>query len=171
MITFTPRKQAPSNQQQTLRNYHWRSAWNQQRALLRCFSYYTLIIYSLPSLFADVACLLHSKRIDRAIAHCSLCFQLHYDFVWLSAIPVFFKDIDTAPLSTTSCSPQKCPQYPTGSYCFSAPHSGSRPTAATKSWDTKVQGCSQVSAAYTCNQSYRKDPSSQPQFTGSWKVL
>lgn len=156
MITFTPRKPAPSNQQQTLRNYHWRSAWNQQRALLRCCSCRTLIIYSLPSLFAVVSSFkMTSKRIEHAIAHCSLFFQLLYDFVCLSAVPVFCKDSDTAPLPTTSCSPQKCPQYPTGSYCFSAPHSGSRPIAATKSWATKVQGCSQVSAAYTCNQSYR----------------
>lgn len=73
-----------------------------------------------------------SERIEHAIAHCSLCFQLLYDFACLSAVPVFCKDSDTAPLPTTSCSPQKCPQYPTGSYCFSAPHSGSRPVAATK---------------------------------------
>lgn len=130
------------------------------QVLFLLYSHYLFI-----TLFICCCCLsasfkMTSERIEPAIAHCSLSFQLLYDFVCLSAVPVFCKDSDAAPLPTTSCSPQKCPQYPTGSYCFSAPHPGSRPIAATKSRATKVQGCSQVSAAYTCNQSYRKVPSS-----------
>lgn len=103
------------------------------QVLFLLYSHYLFI-----TLFICCCCLsasfqITSDRIEHAIAHCSLCFQLLYDFVCLSAVPVFCKDSDTAPLPTTSCSPQKCPQYPTGSYCFSAPHSGSRPIAATKS--------------------------------------